>query len=153
MWRINFCWICQHDPFSSCWPCPSQCLLAYELNATFAVPLVRAPSVFLTAAACVNLGLQPIKQMLPVLLPFPPFMSSCPFLFFFFPRSDAAVPRPSQSCVVQPAAWLLLSSIHAVWVGAWRSCIHCQEQLGPPSRSWELVKLRSPCLWKGLPAT
>lgn len=73
-------------------------------------------------------------------------------IFFFFPWSDAAVPRPSQSCVVQPAAWLLLSSIHAVWVGAWRSCIHCQEQLGPPSRRWELVKLKSPGLWRGLPA-
>lgn len=94
MWRINFCWICQHDPFSSCWPCPSQCLLAYELNATFAVPLIRAPSVFLTAAACVNLGLQPIKQMLPVLLPFPPFMSSCPFLLFFSPGLMLQSPGP-----------------------------------------------------------
>lgn len=67
------------------------------------------------------------------------------------PWSRAAVPRPSQSCVVPAAAWLLLSSIHTL--GAWRSHIHCQEQLGPPSRRWELVVIINPGLWKYSPVT
>lgn len=74
-------------------------------------------------------------------------MSSCPS----FSWSSAAVPRPSQSCVVPAAAWLLLSCIHAL--GAWRSHIHCQEQLGPPSRRWELVIIIYPALWKCVPVT
>lgn len=51
-----------------------------------------------------------------------PFMLSCPFS----PWSDAAVPWPSVRC--GPATqnpWLLLSRIHAVCAGAWRSCVYC----------------------------
>lgn len=96
---------------------------------------------------CTDLGIQLRQQMLPELSPCPPFMSSCPFS----PRSGAAVPRPCHSCVVPAAAWLLLSNIHAL--GAWRSHIHCQEQLGPPSRKWELVIITYPGLWKCLPVT
>lgn len=67
------------------------------------------------------------------------------------PCSGAAVPRPSQCCVVPAAGWLLLCSIHAL--GAWRSHSHCQEQLGPPSWGWELVIIIYPGLWKCFPVT
>lgn len=96
---------------------------------------------------CTNLGIQLRQQMLPELSACPPFMSSCPFS----PWSGAAVSRPSQSCVVPAAAWLLLSSIHTL--GAWRSHLHCQEQLGPPSRRWELGIIIYPCLWRCVPVT
>lgn len=102
---------------------------------------------FLITSGCIQLGLQPGQQMLPALWPYPFFMSSCPLS-----HCSAAILWLSGSYVVSMAGWLC-SPTSTLFGLELAEAVCCQEQCEPTSRSWELLELRSPGLWKGLSVT